>query len=204
LEGGVISRLLNPAHPTLATTLLFPLLHANTLNSISMVQATEAPSVPTPSTVAHLRGMVERRSSPQPQRRGDRLPEVRARPQSTDSSGESSVVPTGYQSRAGPIRAAPGYHSRLYQPYRAPPIEHVDEEEEADQSTSTPRNPSVGSSTARPFGGQSKTTADAEKQKDPTEEDDAPVSHFYHGRVPRVSNRSFGVRRQRKPGLPRG
>jgi hypothetical protein len=143
-----------------------------------MVQATEAPSVPT-----------GRCSSPRPPRPGDRLPEVPARPQPDDSSEGSSVVPADYQSRVGPIRATPVYLSRLYQPYR-------------DQPTLPPRNPSVDSQTAQPSGGQSKTTANAENTTKNIEEDKTPVSHFpmLTFLVYRVSDRSFGIRSQKKTG----
>ena len=47
---------------------------------------------------------------------------------------------------------------------------------------------------ANPSGGTSETSADAEKSDSETEEDVAPVSNFYCSRVPRVSERAFGVR----------
>ena len=68
---------------------------------------------------------------------------------------------------------------------------------EAGPSTLLPAPvPYVGYPTLQPSGGMiSETTADAEKEPTTTEEDKVPVSNFYCSHIPRVVERSFGVRR---------
>ena len=73
----------------------------------------------------------------------------------------------------------------------------------AGQSTQTlPPVPYVSQSMSQPPGGISETTANAEKNQTPTEEDKVPVSSFYCSRVPHVTEWPFGVSRLSGPDAP--
>ena len=59
---------------------------------------------------------------------------------------------------------------------------------------------SLGLPTMEPSGGIPETSADAETDPSSAEEDEAPVSHFYHSHILHAPNGSFGVRNQAPPG----
>ena len=63
----------------------------------------------------------------------------------------------------------------------------------------------VGLPSPRPTGGiESKTTADATKDRTGKEEGEVTVSNFYRSHIPRASERSFGLRYRNGAGTPAG
>jgi hypothetical protein len=104
-------------------------------------------------------------------------------------------VQTPHQPSTGPART--GLMPRQFQPYgthHARPNERRNVE--AGPSTLIPPPaPYLTPQTTNPSGGTSEATADAENNQPVTEEEEAPVSSFYCSHIPRVTERSFGVRR---------
>jgi hypothetical protein len=70
---------------------------------------------------------------------------------------------------------------------------------EAGPSSLPPLILPVNPPTVQPPRGQSETTVDAEHNESNVEEDEAPVSDFYHSHIPRVSDPLFGVKSQTGP-----
>ena len=88
--------------------------------------------------------------------------------------------------------AEPG-QKRQFQPYPKHRVRRTKNiNTEASPSTLTsPQIPSVGLPTVQPSGGKSETTADVGESN--TEEDEIPVSHFYHSHTLRASGCSSDV-----------
>jgi len=73
---------------------------------------------------------------------------------------------------------------------------------EAGTSTQMPPSTLYGPpQITQPTGGIPEMTADAEQNSTTTEEEESPVSDFYCSRIPRVTDRLFGVRHP-KPETP--
>ena len=104
----------------------------------------------------------------------------------------------------GPTRIEGG-KARRFQPYGTHRAQRRNEHVNAEAGASTLRPPfiqPVGSPTTQPSGGNSKATADAENDKENSEEEKATVSNFYCSRIPREPDSSFGVRSPERPGSP--
>jgi hypothetical protein len=105
----------------------------------------------------------------------------------TNAEGGPSVTESIQPMQLQPLRPRP------FRPWETE-TEHTNAE--AGPSTPPPRILTVGPPTLQPSEGQSATTADAETNQTDREEDEVLVSNFCHSRIPRPSDRLFGVRVQ--------
>jgi hypothetical protein len=109
----------------------------------------------------------------------------------TNAEGGPSVIESIQPMQPRPPRSHP------FRPWETE-TEHTNAE--AGPSTPPPRILTVRPPTVQPSGEQSVTTADAETNQADREEDEVMVSNFYYSRIPRPSDRLFGVRV--RPGHP--
>ena len=114
---------------------------------------------------------------------------------------KQNAYPT-LQHCSGPTRIGLA-HPWRFQPYGTPharATEHPNAEA-GPSSLSLLRVPYVGLQTPHPSGGLSEATTDAVTTQPTTEEDGDSVSDFYSSHIPRVAERSPGVRNQHGRGF---